>query len=64
MLKLMIECSRTGRQISTGIETDTRSFLALKKFQANTFCPYCQRYHLWSKNDVCVDTSDSELWRH
>jgi hypothetical protein len=31
MLKLMIECSRTGRLIETGIETDRRSFQMLTK---------------------------------
>jgi len=55
---LMIECSRTGRPISTGIATDMQSFAALKAFQAKTFCPYCRRYHLWSKDDVSIDDSD------
>jgi hypothetical protein len=55
MLKLMIECSRTGRLISTGIETDDRSFACLSEFQAKTFCPYCNRNHFWSKNEVCFE---------
>jgi hypothetical protein len=55
MLKLMIECSRTGRLISTGIETDARSFACLTTFQARTFCPDCNRNHVWSKNEVCLE---------
>jgi hypothetical protein len=57
MPKLMIECSRTGRFIHTGIQTDTRSFEGLANFQARTFCPHCKRDHLWCKDDVCFDTS-------
>lgn len=55
MLTLMIECSRTGRLIPTGIETDANSFACLGTFQAKTFCPYCNRNHFWSKNEICVE---------
>ena len=57
MLKLMIECSRTGRLVETGIETDRRSFQSLADFQAKTFCPYCNRHHVWSKEEVCVEAA-------
>jgi hypothetical protein len=57
MLKLMIECSRTGRTISTGIETDVQSFAVLREFEAKTYCPYCKRLHSWSKADVCMSSS-------
>ena len=55
MLKLMIECSRTGRLIETGIETDRRSFQNLADFRAKTFCAHCDRYHTWSKRAVCAE---------
>ena len=58
MLKLMIECSRTGHVIPTGIETDERSFAALPAFNAKTYCPYCKHLHRWSKEDVCLAPSD------
>jgi hypothetical protein len=59
-MKFMIECSRTGRSISTGIETDAQTFAALKPFETKTFCPHCRKYHLWSKEDVCIATEDRE----
>jgi hypothetical protein len=55
MLQLMIECSRTGHTIPTGIETDSKSFAALGEFEAKTYCPYCKHLHRWSKADVCLD---------
>jgi hypothetical protein len=58
MLKLMIECSRTGHIIPTGIETDTRSFSVLTDFEAKTYCPYCKALHRWSKRDVCLTSPD------
>jgi hypothetical protein len=54
MLKLMIECARTGHLVETGIETDWRSFQSLADFQAKTFCPHCNRHHVWSKGKVSV----------
>jgi hypothetical protein len=54
MLKLMIECSRTGRVIHTGVETDPRTFAALPAFEAQTHCPHCNQSHRWTKNDVCA----------
>jgi len=54
MLKLMIECSRTGRPVHTGIETDAQSFEALGLFEATTHCPHCNRLHRWTKDDVCL----------
>ena len=56
---LMIECSRTGRLISTGIETDVRSFEMLQ-----TYCAYCRRYHRWSKEDACFDQITAEAVTH
>ena len=58
MLKLMIECSRTGRLIETGIETDRLSFQSLADFQAETYCTHCDRYHAWSKRAVCAEPAD------
>jgi hypothetical protein len=55
MLKLMIECSRTGRLVETGIETDRRSFQGLADFQARTFCPHCNQHHVWSKGEVSTE---------
>ena len=58
MLKLMIECSRTGHTIPTGIETDERTFSTLPYFEAKTYCPYRKRLHSWSKTDVGPTSPD------
>ena len=55
MLKIMIECARTGRLIATGIETDPNTFHSLSEFEAKTFCAYCNRQHLWSKKEACLE---------
>jgi hypothetical protein len=55
MVMLKLECSRTGRLVETGIETDWRSFQSLADFRAKTFCPYCNRHHVWSKGNVSVE---------
>jgi hypothetical protein len=57
MLKLMIECSRTGHVIPTGIETDEDTFSVLPDVIARTYCPYCKRLHRWSKADICLTTA-------
>ena len=54
-MQIMIECWRTGHTIGTGIETDAKTFEALSDFEAQTYCPYCKRYHRWSKSDACLD---------
>jgi hypothetical protein len=64
MLKLMIECSRTGHLIPTGIETDARSFAMLPNVTTETFCAYCRRHHRWSKDDVCFDQFTAEPIAH
>jgi len=63
-MRLMIECSRTGRLIPTGIDTDERSFEMLPIVTAKTYCPYCRRLHRWSKEDVCVDQVTAETIAH
>ena len=64
MLKLMIECSMTGRAVHTGIETDLQTFQALPAFQARTDCPHCKRIHHWSKDDVCLAPSGKAVRFH
>jgi hypothetical protein len=63
-MRLMIECSRTGRLIPTGIDTDERSFEMLPIVTAKTYCAYCRRYHVWSKEKVCFDQFAAEAIAH
>ena len=63
-MRLMIECSRTGRRIPTGVETDLYNFEMLPIVTAKTYCPYCRRHHRWSKADVCFDEFIAEAIAH
>jgi hypothetical protein len=50
----MIECPRTGRAISTGIEMDRASFGASLVFFRRSYCPFCQTNHEWFAKDAWV----------
>ena len=44
---IMIRCAKTGRAISTGIETDEDSFARLADVLSRTHCPVCGLDHVW-----------------
>jgi hypothetical protein len=45
---MMINCTRTGLPISTGIDTDSASFGRMPNVVATTHCPLCQAEHAWT----------------
>jgi hypothetical protein len=57
---VMIACPTTGRSISTGIETDARSFARLANDKpAKLKCPVCDRVHVWWPREAWL-TVDGE----
>jgi hypothetical protein len=48
---VMVRCPETGRDISTGIVTDRKSFEATPVFFA---CPICQTEHEWFAKEAWV----------
>jgi hypothetical protein len=44
---LMIRCPDTGRDISTGLVADRRSFARMPVFFARVLCPLCNTEHEW-----------------
>jgi hypothetical protein len=52
MGSLIVRCSRTGQDFSSGIETDRRSFELTPAFNARIRCPLCGVEHAWSKIDA------------
>jgi hypothetical protein len=49
-------CPVSGRDISTGVETDAESFRQMPEFVARVLCPYCKVDHNWTKhNSFIVD---------
>jgi len=49
---LLIKCPVTGKEFSTGIETDERSFELIPNTVAQALCPHCGNDHAWSKFDA------------
>lgn len=51
---LVVRCRETGEEISSGIETDRRSFDLTPAFTGTIRCPICKTDHRWSKGDARV----------
>jgi hypothetical protein len=52
---VMVKCPKTGRAISTGIETNARRFRSATVFFGRSLCPYCLVKHEWFVGDAWVD---------
>jgi hypothetical protein len=50
MLQIMLTCTRTGKFVPTGIETDIDTFIALPEVLSLTRCPACGGNHYWTKS--------------
>jgi hypothetical protein len=42
---ILFECPKTGRAVSTGIETQPISFCRLTETCLNVYCPLCGHFH-------------------
>jgi hypothetical protein len=51
---VMVRCPETGRDISTGIVTDRKSFAATPVFFARVYCPICRTEHEWFAKEAWV----------
>jgi hypothetical protein len=51
---VMVRCPKTGRDISTGIVADRRSFEATPVFFAWVLCPICRTEHEWFAKEAWV----------
>ena len=49
---LLIRCPVTGKEFSTGIETDAQSLELIPDTVAQSLCPHCGNDHAWSKFDA------------
>jgi hypothetical protein len=54
MGRLIVRCPATGWGISSGVETDSRSFELTPAFTGTIHCPICRVDHQWSKADAWV----------
>jgi len=49
MAFIAIYCPRTGREVSTGVESDRDGFQKLRPLVMRMKCPACGSEHVWSK---------------
>ncbi|HLH90146.1 MAG TPA: hypothetical protein VKX28_16980 [Xanthobacteraceae bacterium] len=56
---LLITCPVTGKEFSTGIETDELSLDLIPDTVARSTCPHCGDEHPWSKLDVRLSEDGS-----
>jgi hypothetical protein len=62
MSDLMIQCPSTGKEISTGIDTDTFSLKLTEDVISSTFCPHCGQAHEWKTHETWLaDSGTSNL---
>jgi predicted metal-binding protein len=52
MSVVMIKCPQTGREVSTGIETQSETFDALLNVTAKMKCSACGGHHVWSRREA------------
>ena len=56
---LLITCPVSGKEFSTGIETDEQSLDLIPDTVARSFCPHCGDEHPWSTLDVRLSEDGS-----
>ena len=54
MALVLVQCPRTRRCISTGIETDPDSFEFLADGPKTVQCPFCHKEHVWTKRNALL----------
>src|SRR5262244_1368903 len=59
MTSLIVRCPKTGRELSTGIETD--GIDRLPKVGTRMRCPLCGGEHFWTSKEVWFAESAREL---
>jgi hypothetical protein len=59
----MIRCPKTGRSISTEIETEVSDFERLPYVEAELHCPHCGQNHTWTRREAWLqETWLQETW--
>lgn len=61
---LVLRCSATGREFSTGIQADEESFKELADTLNKVTCPHCGKLHSWWTGEARLsDESEPSQWR-
>lgn len=60
MGRIILNCPSTGRRLDTGIRLPRKVFESYLPKNAKSFCPYCHRTHVWSKQLMELDDEDDD----
>ncbi|MCX7312071.1 MAG: hypothetical protein WCG92_13145 [Hyphomicrobiales bacterium] len=52
---VMIRCPRTGRAVSTQIETEPGDFSRLPRVEVRFSCPLCGDEHVWTASQAWLE---------
>jgi len=52
---MMVRCPITGRELSTGVQMDARTFEQLPETRTQLTCPICKIDHVWSTREAWFD---------
>jgi hypothetical protein len=52
MPSVMIRCPQTGKELSTGIETDSANYARFPETLVYTYCAHCGIKHAWWHKDA------------
>lgn len=55
-------CPNTGREISTGIETDAETFATFPEVISRVVCPDCGQTHNWTRHNAVLRHRKERPW--
>jgi hypothetical protein len=61
MALILMECSATGRKVSTGMRIKGSTWNRDAEFYAYSRCPACNGYHAWSAKDATLVDDEIEV---
>ncbi len=61
MSLIVIRCPHTGRDFSTGIEIDRKSFDLLPEILVRSHCPDCGMQHAWWTREAKLMGEDGKI---
>lgn len=53
---LKYKCPRSGRVVTTSIETDTVTLLEMRSMKLSVWCPYCSTSHQIRATEAFLDS--------
>jgi hypothetical protein len=59
---LVIKCPVSGREFSTGIQTDADSLARMRNEVSSARCPYCLTQHSWRPLDARLVDAIAPAW--